>query len=251
MRKEIATFPFVSALDDAIELLEKWQAERDHKKFFELVITDREKGKEIFDRCKSLKAFLDDQFAGYKKIRNFINDNLDNFDFLPSEDQKKGKQLYAMVADEWPVPSMKRYGLLTRELTRSLETMKKEKRNEISEKYKLVFEDLRQVCAEADVEYRINEQNVIKQMTVSDKLYVLAGNLNTSEYRAAQVQEIMERSHHVDGKPGRRTRMVTLHTGSTTPLNTEAAVDEYLAKLKLQLMEVVNSRSENDDIMVK
>ena len=251
MRKEIATFPFVSALDDAIALLEKWQAERDHKKFFELVIADKEKGKEIFDRCKSLKAFLDDQFAGYKKIRNFINDNLDNFDFLSSEDQEKSKQLYAMVADEWPVPSMKRYGLLTRELTCSLETMKKEKRNEISEKYKLVFEDLRQVCAEADVEYRINEQNVIKQMTVSDKLYVLAGNLNTSEYRAAQVQEIMERSHHVDGKPGRRTRMVTLHTGSTTPLNTEAAVDEYLAKLKLQLMEVVNSRSENDDIMVK
>ena len=67
----------------------------------------------------------------------------------------------------------------------------------------------------------------------------------------------MNRKHKQEGKNGgddqlrRRTRMVSLHTGSTQPINTEADVDKYLAKLKVELMKYVNSREENDDIMVK
>ena len=45
--------------------------------------------------------------------------------------------------------------------------------------------------------------------------------------------------------------MVSLRTGSTQPINTEADVDNYLAKLKVELMKYVNAREENDDIMVK
>ena len=86
-------------------------------------------------------------------------------------------------------------------------------------------------------------------MTDSENLYVLNNNLNTSDYRAEQVQEIMKRTS--PSTSTRRVRMVSLHTGSTTPLNTEADVDAYLAKLKIQLMNIVNSREANDDIMVK
>ena len=219
------------------------------------MIADKDKGKDIFDRCKSLRAFVDDHLPAYKEMLLFVNDNVDNFHYLSNEDQQKAEKLRALATDEWPIPNMKVYRQLKTQLAKALELVKQEKRKEIEHRYRLVFDDLRHVCAEADVEYQINEQNVLSQKTVSDKLYVLAGNLkSTDDYRAEQVKEIMSRRQgggDAPGKKKRRIRMVSLHTGSTTPLNTEADVDCYLAKLKAELMKIVNSREENDDIMVK
>lgn len=245
-RKELAAYPFVKTIDEALDLLECWAAERDHKKFFELVIAESEKAKDIFDRCKAVITFANDMLEPYKKMRLFVEQNQDNFSFLAEKD--KVKQLRAILTDEWPMPNMKTYNQLKRDLEKALEAVKKEKRTEIVKRYKIVFEDLKQMCAEQDVEYRVDEGHVVQQMTGSDNLYVLNNNLNTSDYRSEQVKEIMSKKAATSK---RRVRMVSLHTGSTTPLNSEAAVDAYLAKLKTQLMNIVNSRAENDDIMVK
>lgn len=255
LRNEIAAYPFVSVIDEALSLLEGWEAERDHKKFFERVIAEREQGKEIFDRCKKLHAFVKDHLPSYLNIRNFTQQNKDNFAFL--ELQEKVDALQAILTDPWPLPNMKQYNQLNRELAKALEQVKKEKQEEIVRRYQLVFEDLQKIAAEAEVEYTINEAHVIQQMTGSDNLYVLDNNLNTTDYRAEQVKEIMSRKHKQEGnggeddQPRRRIRMISLHTGSTQPLNTEADVDKYLANLKVELMKYVNSREENDDIMVK
>lgn len=250
IRKEISSYPFVSTIDDAIQLLEKWAEERDHKKFFELVINEKEKGKEIFDRCKSLLAFIKDHLAAYKSIRDFAEQNKDNFSFIKEKD--KVEQLQGMLIDSWPLPNMKLYALLKRELTKALETVKTEKREEIKKRYQVVFDDLRQVCSEAKVSYSINEQDVIKQKTNSENIYVLAGNLNTSDYRAEQVKEIMGRRPLSENNTQKRhVRIISLHTGSTEPLNTEADVDKYLLKLKKQLMTLINTRQDDEDIMVK
>lgn len=255
IRKEIAAYPFVSVIDEALELLERWETERDHKKFFELVIAEREQGKEIFDRCKGLISFAKDHLKPYMDIRSFVQQNQDNFAFIDEPD--KVEALQAILTDSWPMPNMKRYDKLHRDLTKALEQVKKDKRQEIVRRYQLVFDELQQMAEEAKVEYKVDEEHVIQQMTNSSNLYVLDNNLNTTDYRTEQVKEIMNRKHKQEGKNGgddqlrRRTRMVSLHTGSTQPINTEADVDKYLAKLKVELMKYVNSREENDDIMVK
>lgn len=262
IRNEVAAYPFAKVVDEALELLEHWGEERDHKKFFELVINEREKGKEIFDRVKSLLAFIKDHLDAYKRIRGFVEKNRDNFAYLPDRD--KVKNLSAILSDAWPIPNMRTYAQLTRELTGELETVKTEKRTEIKHRYELVFEDLKHICAENKVPYNINEQTVITDLTSSDNVYILDNNLNTTGYRTEQVKRIMESRPSGGGagkgsgstgsggtKPKRRIRMVSLHTGSTVPLNSEKEVDEYLAKLKVELMKYVNSREENDDIMIK
>ena len=131
-----------------------------------------------------------------------------------------------------------------------------EKRDEIKKQYQSVFEELRQMCAESHVPYQINEQSILHQVTGSDNIYVLAGNVNTSDYRAEQVKDIMIRRSLANGGGDtslskRRIRMVSLHTGSKMPLNTEADVDKYLSQLKEQLMKWVSTREEHEDIMVK
>lgn len=255
IRKEIAVYPFVTVIDNALELLERWDTERDHEKFFKRVIAEREQAKEIFDRCKTLLAFVKDHLPAYLQIRNFTLQHKDNFAFLTQQD--KVAELQAILTDAWPMPHMKQYNLLYRELGKALEQVKLEKQQEIEHRYQQVFTDLRQIAAEANVAYQIDEDEVVRQMTDSENLYVLDNNLNTTDYRTEQVQEIMNRKHSQEGngdgteQPKRRTRMVSLHTGSTQPINTEADVDNYLAKLKVELMKYVNAREENDDIMVK
>lgn len=268
IRNNVAAYPFVSVVDDALNLLEHWGEERDHKKFFELVINEREKGREIFDRFKTLNAFIKDHIDGYKRIREFVEKNYDNFAFLPAQD--KVEKLSAILTDEWPMPNMKTYAQLTRELTKELEAVKQEKKSEIRKNYEVVFEELRHVCAENDVPYNINEQNVLTGLTGSDNLYILKNNTNVGDYRAREIKKIMESrplpstsgesdsgdsgsngDNEPKSKPTRTVRMVSLHTGSTFPLNNEKDVDDYLAKLKIQLMKYVNSRQANDDIMVK
>lgn len=261
-RKEIGAYPFAVVLDDALDLLEKWNAERDPKKFFELVIADKEKAQKVFDKCKALKSFMDDYLEGYKDMRNFAEANRDNFNFVLLPD--KVNALLDILTDEWPVPNMRTYSALVRDIKRALENVKKGKREEIKAAYLCVFEELRAIATENKVEYQIDEASVIHSMTMSDNLYILDKNLDVTDYRARQVEDIMKRRPVVVGTSAtgtsvsgvhepvpRRTRMVTLKTGSTSPLNTEADVDAYLAKLKQQLMTVVNSRQENDDIMVK
>lgn len=253
---KLAAYPFAGVLTEAIALLNAWNAERDHKKFFELVIADRDRGREIFDRYKVLKAFVDDHLPAYRALLAFVGDNEENFQYLADEDRQKADELRGIVTDPWPIPNMKKYAQLKNRLAQALDEVMRQTREQIKHQYEVVFDDLRQVCDNACVEYNIDEPAVLQQKTASNKMYVLAGNLKTDDYRAEQVQLIMNRrtSGTGDGphkEPARRIRMVSLHTGSTTPLNTEADVDHYLARLKAELMKVVNTRQENDDIMVK
>lgn len=254
LRKDIAAYPFVSVIDEALDLLEHWDEERDHKRFFEMVIEERETAQKIFDRCKSLISFVKDHASAYLNIRNFVTENKENFNFLNAPE--KVNELQQILSDQWPMPNMKRYSQLNKELARALEQVKAEKKAEIERRYQMVFEDLKQMAADTGVDYTLDEQKVIQTKTASHNLYVLDNNLNTMDYRAEQAKEIMKRKNEQESandseKPKRRIRMVSLHTGSAKPINTEEDVDNYLAKLKVELMKYVNSRDEHDDILIK
>ena len=258
LRADIAPYPFKQALVDVIALVEKWDGERDHKRFFEMVIADKEKAKQLFDRCKALVKFLREDLDGYKKMRTFVEKNADNFSFLADTD--KVNQLQAIMDDTWPIDNMRNYAKAMRELKTALETVKRQKRDAIKEAYAAVFQELRQLAKQYQVDYSLNESSVITGKTASDNIYILNSNIDTSDFRAEQVKAIMSRRRPYNTNTEeenhskvceRRVRMITLKTSSNFELNTEAAVDRYLAGLKAQLMEKVNSRKDNEDIMVK
>lgn len=261
IKNELATLPIVSSISEAIALLDQWAAERDHKSFFELMVSEQEKGKEIFDRCKSVISFKHDHLSAYLDIRKFVTDNADNFSFL--DQGEKVAELSAILTDEWPMPNMRQYSRLHRELSSALDAVKQEKREAIKQRYQIVFDELRVMCEENQVTYGINEGAVLSQMTSSPNLYVLDRNLDTQDYRAEQVKEIMlRRQGHISGSsfdkgteppilPQRIIRMVSINTGSSKAINTERDVDEYLAQIKSQLLEKLKTKKDNEDIFVK
>lgn len=259
IRNEIGHLPFASPITEAIDLIDRWAAERDHKTFFEMVVNEQEKGKEIFDKCKVVISFKNDQLQNYLDIRAFVTENKDNFSFIGEEE--KVKELSSIMSDACPMQNMRQYCKLQRELAALLGRIRDEKREAIKSEYLAVFEELRQLCEENNVAYTINERAVIAKMTESSNIFVLDKNVDTQEYRATQTTDIMSRRpvgpNHDNGSsktppaPKRTIRMVTLKTWSQKALNSEKAVDEYLAALKAQLMQTVNDRKDNEDIMVK
>ncbi|MCD8310103.1 MAG: hypothetical protein LUB83_02635 [Prevotellaceae bacterium] len=256
MKRELSGLPLYDALDGQIELLKKWKEERDHLRFFERVIADEATAKELFDKGKAIRQFIDDMLPAYKEIRQFAKENEYNFQFLP--DKSMVEALMPVLDDAWPMPGMRKYAQAKSAVSKELDRLRQEMRGEIRTRYAEVFEGLRRFAQEQQVQYTINEANVLTQKTASNNLFVLQRALDTTDYRAAQVTEMMSRRPVVERKdkegkepPHRSVRMITLRTGSNMPLNSEAAVDAYLAQLKVQLMEKVASREENEDIMVK
>ncbi len=259
MKDELNGLPLYSALDPQIELLQSWKDERDPQRFFEMVIADEEKAKELFDKGKTVRQFIDDTLKDYKALRQFAMDNRDNFQYLA--DQSKVEVLSPITDDPWPMPNLRKYASAKDALARELDKQRSEARNEIKKRYTEVFEELRMIASEQQVDYCIQEESVLMQNTSSNNLYVLHNKLDASGYRAEQIKNIMDRRPTGDRDQGgdngsggggtRPVRMVSLRTGSTAPLNSEEAIDAYLAKLKKQLMKELSSRQENEDIMVK
>lgn len=258
LRKEIASYPFVKTFDDALALIDRWRAERDHKTFFDMVIKEKELAKEIFDRCKEVEQFINGQaLNGYREILKFIDTNRENFQFLTEKEEQVG-QLRKIATDPWPLKAIPTYNGLKRQLAAALDEVRVAKRQQIAQAYREVFKELHQIAENNGVYFAKNEDEVIRLATKSDNIFVLDRYRDTTDFRAEQVKDIMSRRQTGGdgggnaGEPApRRTRMVTLKTGSAWPLNSEGDVDRYLAQLKAQLMRVVESRGKDDDIMVK
>lgn len=260
LSKKVEAYPFGGVFDEAVDLIERWRNERDHKAFFELVIAEKEQAKEIFDRCKEVAQFVNGKaLSGYQEILKFLDDNRDNFEFLPHK-RDQVHSLREIITDPWPLKSIPAYNAIKRELGAALDQVRKAKRQLIEQAYREVFDELRQIASDNGVYYAINEDETLRRATESDNIFILDRNCDTTNFRIEQVKDIMkrrannekdERGSEVSEPQRRNTRTVTLKTGSAWPLNCEDDVDRYLAALKVQLMKVVESRDENDDILVK
>ena len=244
--KEMRAYPFSAPVNDAIDLFEKWIEERDTLKFFNLVISSRDEARTLLDRCKEVFEFYHYQMPKYLEICKFVDDNHDNFQFVP--DQKdKVKELQAIKTDEWPKPKMKDYIRLRKELSFALDEVKKELRQRIKEEYEKTFAQLEESCVQQDVDKAIlpNKEAIIHTKTASENILVLQTNLSTDAFYAEQAAKILA-ARKPDGggpnPPGGESKTINkvLSTRTTAPLKTEADVDKYLESLKKQIMKCID-----------
>ncbi len=241
-KEQLSGLPLYNAFDEQIELLRSWREERDTRSFFEKVIADEQKARALFDKGKDIVQFIDDRLPEYKKIRQFAIDNKDNFNFLA--DKSLVEQLMPIVDDPCPMQNMRRYIPASDALSQELKAKKDEMKEDIKQRYCEVIDELVSIAAERQATYNVNKDSVIAIRTASDNLYVLDKARDTSSFRESEIRKITEQT------AGRTVRMLRLSTTSKAPLNNEAAVDAYLATLKMQLMAALNVRKDNEDLMV-
>lgn len=269
LARKINGCPFADTIDEAITLMEKWLTERDPLKFFQTIIEARDEATQLFDRCKSINSFHNDQFDLYQRLRNFIDDNRDNFAFLPHDQQQTIESLRALMRDTEPWDKMPSYNKIMKNLNGQLQECKAKLIADIKSRYNKVFDELEQYAQEVGVSRdKFAKRDVtISLKTNTGNFYALQANANTSAFYEGEMKKINDAipiptppvpNPDGDGdddpqpptppQPKPRVRKVIhLNTHTTQPMRSEADVDLYLAGLKAELMQYINN---DNDIIV-
>lgn len=269
LARKINGCPFADTIDEAITLMEKWLTERDPLKFFQTIIEARDEATQLFDRCKSINSFHNDQFDLYQRLRNFLDDNRDNFAFLPHDQQQTVESLRSLLRDTEPWDKMPSYNKIMKNLNGQLQECKAKLIADIKNRYNKVFDELEQYAQEVGVSRdKFAKRDVtISLKTNTGNFYALQANANTSVFYEGEMKKINdaipvptppEPNPDGDGdddpqpptppQPKPRVRKVIhLNTHTTQPMRSEADVDLYLAGLKAELMQYINN---DNDIIV-
>lgn len=262
--KRIARYPFVTVLNDTISELSRWNSEREPKKFFEQIINARQSAKALIDKRKMIGEFITDQLAKYKIICDFVDDNRDNWLFLPESCADTVKSLKSIINEPWPIDKMVPYNKMMRELNAHLEEVKKIKILEIERIYNDIFDQLEKFATSKNVDRNsfAKRDISIMQKKNSSNILMLENNINTSnDFYNEQLDIIIKHipiPHIPKDKPEskdtkneieivKQTRNVKLNIQTFEPLKSEAEIDEYLQGLKKQLMKFIDN---NYEVMV-
>lgn len=262
--KKIARYPFVTTLNEAINELNRWNSERDPKEFFEMVIDARQSAKALMDKRKMVGEFITDQLSKYTAICQFVDDNRDNWSFLPESHADTVKSLKSIIAEPWPIDKMVPYNKMMRKLNAQLEEVKKAKIIEIERIYNEIFDQLEQFAATKKVSrdsFAKRDVTIMHKRNTSNIL-VLENNINTSDGFYNQQLDIIikhipvaapyppqpkgegSNTSVVSEPPVKLTRNVRLNIQTSVPLKSEAEIDAYLRGLKKQLMTFIDSDCE-------
>lgn len=240
--KELHNYPFSAPVSEAIDTFETWMEERDPLKFFNLVITSRQEGRALMDKCKEVFEFFHDQMPKYLEICKFVDDNRDNFRFI--EEKEKVEQIQAIKTDEWPKQNMKDYIRLRKELSFMLDEVKAKLRKQIAVNYEETYAQLEEGCTQQGVDKAIlpDKDGVIRSKSQSENILVLQSNLSTDAFFAEQSERILKaKPVPGGGDPGKMVPVnKVLSTRTTAPLKSEEDVDRYLQQLKKQIMSSIN-----------
>ena len=253
--------PFACTIDHAIEMMEGWLAIRDHKTFFVTITDARDEAAAMFDRCKNINQFVNEQFENYQSIKQFLSVNHDNFTFLTEAQQQTVEKLKAIVTDKEPWESLPSYMKMKRNLNGQLQECKAALVAQIQENYRKVFDELDEYATSVHVspDKYTNRDSVIARLTTSNNFFALSTNADTTRFYEEETAKIncaivtptppaSTDKPTVVAEPAPRIRKVVhLHTHHATPIRTEQDIDCYLQQLKEQLMQHI---SEDKEIII-
>ncbi len=261
---QIEPYPFKTSLYELIEMQEAWGAKRDAVKFFNAVIADRDKAKELNDKRKQLKQFVEnfiENRGGYVTMVEFIKDNSENFNHLTGDGRVSADKLKALLADEWPLDKMRIYNKLKRDVESSLNSIRDEYVRIVKDAYSETYGKLAELAASEGVDPAVIEpaDRASSPKTTSSNLDSLKANVSTDQYYQANVARIRAEkaretayesgagtSKYVGGNAEKgiengdefihQTKTIRLTTVTTRILRNEADVDAYLDGLRKQIM---------------
>lgn len=233
--------------------MEQWTNIQEPKEFFETIIEAKERVGQLFDKCKNVNGFVNEQLDRYRELLSFLDTNRDNFAFLPEEQRSTLETFRGILKDEKPWESMPSYLKMMRTLKSALEQCRKKLIEKIKENYNKVFDDLDAYAAQVGVsrdKYADREKTIFRN-TQSNNFYALEAAADVSDFHEHETQKISDSipapQPNPQPQPGpnpqpqpkpapRKRKVIHLNTHTTQPMRSEADVDLYLASLKADIM---------------
>ncbi len=244
LNHQVGNQAFAGVIDEAILLLEQWTAIRDPKEFFQTITEARDSAATLFDRCKSVRSFVEDQYPMFQKITAFLDANRDNFAFLPDDQQEALQHLKTITADEEPWDKMPAYNKMKRNFEGALKEKKAALVSTIKANYDDAFTQLDTYARSLNVtsDKYAKKDIVISQKTNTDNFFALQVNADTRSFVDEQMRRIEVAAGSIP--PATKRTYIRLKTSKHSPMKTEADVDAYLQTLKQQIMPHIDGNKE-------
>lgn len=258
--------PVAVWLTESIELIREWLQVRDDEPFFCRITADRAKAKKLMDETKQVRQFADNptMLKAYEEFVKFVNDNRDNWEYLPASCMADVEGLRAIITEKWPIDKMRHYKQMKQSLGKALEDVRQTLRKRIEDK--LIAQDA-EVAAHAaanNVEYESNVRAAITRATVSSNIAVLQANELSNDWFTAEISrinaEVARRNQpkpkpQPDGgdtmpKPTPKVVPFRLQTPSLSNIKNADDIEAYLNRLRKQLTNKLANLNSGDEIQV-
>jgi len=267
LSKKVNGCPFQDVIDEAITLMEEWTTIRDQKEFFVTITEAKDTAATLFDRCKNIHSFVDDQFETYKEVKTYKDVNRDNFAFLPEDQKEVLSRLKAITNDKTPWDNMPSYKKMMQNLNGHLNECKATLVETINTNYNKAFDELEEYATSVKVsrDQFARRDTTILQKINTGNFYALQANANVASFYEEQIKRINEAvpkpttpkpyppapgGNGVVKEPPvapRTRKIIQLNTHTTQPIHTEADIDLYLQRLKAELMQYIGG---DNDIII-
>lgn len=262
--------PVAVWLTESIELIREWLQVRDDEPFFRRITSDRAKAKELMDETKQVRQFADNptMLKAYEEFVKFVNDNRDNWEYLPASCMADVEGLRSIITEKWPIDKMRHYKQMKQSLGNALEEVRKALRKRIEDK--LITQDA-EVAAHAaanNVEYVSNVRAAITRATVSSNIATLRANELSNDWFTSEISrinaEVARRkaaaatsgsgasSNSGNGNSQAKTKVVPirLQTPSLSNIKNADDIEKYLNRLRKQLTDKLAGLNDGDEIQV-
>ena len=264
LEAQISKYPFVAPIRSAIELFESWLAERDQLKYFNAVIQKQAAARDIIDKCKEVVQFTHDQLDNYQGLLSFVASNNYNFTVLPENLQEKVSEILKISTDERPFGSvLRKYLKIQLDLSKALNTVRSELRQQITDAYNKAFDDLESVAKGQNVPLTVlsDKSATILSNTTPDNIAILQNNVSADQFYQSEVAKIFSYEHPKkdntkpdnQNTPGNenhnqpKVRQASLKTKTKLPLKSKDDIENYLDGLREQLNKLLE---DSDSVMI-
>ena len=243
-------YPFGKHFNDYVKILNKILDIRDPKTLFVYLTKFADDNKIIRDNCIELEDFIANQFTKYDAIRDFTQDNLNNFDALEEADREKSLLLRKYFKDnDKPADSFPQMNKIHQELAASLNNLVGSLKTKALGLYDQLYSELDAKAKELKVnepgiydskEYKIN---AIENSNNIETLRRVLSEVN--DFKAKNLKAIIEYAGKNNGGNGRSTEIIS---DLSTTIENEEQLNNYINELKKRLLAKLK---ENKIIIIK
>lgn len=255
-------------LTQSIELIREWLLVRDDESFFRRIAADRVKAKKLMDQTKQVRQFVDNPtiLKAYDEFIRFVNENRDNWAYIPSSHKADVDGLKSILTELWPIDKMRHYKQMKQALAKALDDARKDLRQRIEAKLYSQDSEVAAFAAENEVKYESNVRAAITRATISSNIAVLQANELSNDWFTTEIarinSEVARRKVEKEKKPEKggdkteipkpKSKVVTfrLQTPSLSNIRNADDIEAYLNRLRKQLTNKLANLNSGDEIQV-
>lgn len=254
-------YPFGKHLHRYDEKLKEWLLERDMRKLFQSLISEKDRAKEMHDQAKATQDFISRMLPEYEKMQQFVLDNQSNFSLLTDENITKSQELVDWLQHDTPQTEFRHKKKLVDELKKAINDLLASLQQQAEQRYNSLFDELEaeahklkvdSLTALPDRETKL--QQIRKSHSISE-LQLL--NANAANYKSQLLQVILKRSAEEEagkaiaaGKTGvKAAEPVEFYISRVkASITSEAELDDFLEQLKTDMLKLLQ---DNKTIIIK